>query len=120
MLGLTKKVRVKEAKKRVKIITKIVPLYRDELTAYGAMMLENAGIYSTMEPEDYIKFMYSISEEMFIGNFMGYITNPLLWDEFYKLYKGKIDFLDLLEYFNCDDDELEIFYYYMEICKKYK
>lgn len=120
MFNLTKKIRAREAKKRLKIIAKTVPMYKDEFIAYGAMMLDKAGMYKTMEAEDYIDFMYSMSDEIFVGNFMAYVTNQLLWENLYKLYKHKVNFLEFLAFFGIDEDDLESYWHYMGICENYK
>lgn len=118
-MDFTGKLTKRVFKKRLKTVRKIVLTYKDEYIAYGCVLLVNGKEYSTMTPDDYIDTMCSISDDMFVGNFFVYITNPLLWDIMVQLDKNKITFQDVLEEVECfSEKDYEIYYKYLEKVQK--
>ena len=77
-------------KSNYEIIKEICEKYRKELTVYGGVLGEHAGLIDCSE---YVKFMNELSFEEFVGNFM----TGLLNEDVISIYRDILDGVNTFE-----------------------
>lgn len=78
---------IKELNERFAIISEITKKYRDELTDFQGDLVERT---NQCKKKDYVKFMNSLSEDVFIGNLMSTILIGVGYDDFKKILDGEM------------------------------
>ena len=80
--------------KRYEVIGKFCEEYKNELTVMSGILAENYGLCNY---DEYIKFVNSLTDEVFIGNYLTALMNDVCIDYYSQILDGKMTFVEFVE-----------------------
>lgn len=76
-----------------KVISQVCKRYRKELTIYQAAIIDGIDV----DANDYIEFMNALSLDIFIGNMLCGLLNPVSMDIYKQLLTNELTFEEFVE-----------------------